>query len=108
MPRSSQESTPLKEVNSSFRTLTDTGGETWQVILRKTPPNQRKGITMNDEREAIRKIWRPLYELGTTGQEQISGEYMAHLISAAVDETQQLIKEKEVKSRQQENILCRS
>lgn len=46
-------------------------------------------------REDIRKIWRPLYDLGIKGQEQIDGQYMAMLISVATDETEALIASKE-------------
>lgn len=42
-------------------------------------------------REEIRKIWRPLYDLGLKGAEQIDGHYMGILVSAAVTETQDLI-----------------
>lgn len=43
------------------------------------------------EREKIRRIWRPLYDLGYKGAEQIDAQYMALLITQAVDETQALL-----------------
>lgn len=43
------------------------------------------------EREQIRKIWRPLYDMGTKGSEQVDAHGMAMLVSQAVTETQALL-----------------
>lgn len=55
---------------------------------KQSPPPQTEQIT---EREQIRQIWRPLYDLGYKGHEQIDAQYMAMLISQAVTETQALL-----------------
>lgn len=54
-------------------------------------------------REQIRIIWRPLYELGYKGAEQVDAQYMAMLISSAVTETQELI-DKKVRDGQIEEL----
>lgn len=42
-------------------------------------------------RERIREIWRPLYDLGYKGAEQIDAQYMALLVTQATDEAEALL-----------------